>query len=114
MSETPFVNPKGWRARAERAAARNVYETSMQPLRNQRDLAVRRARVAAVLADKDASEDARRKAADELAFIELELAEAAAPPDPHEAQEPPRAAKAAKAVKSDPGPTKAAGASGKQ
>jgi hypothetical protein len=49
----PFVNPRGWRDRAARAAARKLYDTTRVDARGQRAAQVERQRLTAVLVDAE-------------------------------------------------------------
>ena len=49
----PFVNPRGWRDRAARAAARKLYDVNRVDARGQRAVQVERQRLTAVLVDAE-------------------------------------------------------------
>src|SRR5689334_10363462 len=49
----PFVNPRGWRDRAARAAARKFYDATRVDTRGQRAAQVERQRLTAVLVDAE-------------------------------------------------------------
>jgi hypothetical protein len=49
----PFVNPRGWRDRAARAAARKLYDVTRVDVRGQRAAQVERQRLTAVLVDAE-------------------------------------------------------------